>query len=265
VPAADPISTQTGEFVLVQVVVPGIPAENAGVLLLDPSARQPFLRFRRDLPELSEDDADILEELQYDLENKGNELGGLGLLAWLEENASNFVRITDREQVLVDNYERTLNRLYSRHIAPKVLPFRTHLPMYSARAAAGKFGERMEVESEGWIEAPERLRLTDDMFVAHVTGRSMEPRIPDGSLCVFRANPVGSRQNKLVLVMNYGEPGENRFTIKRYKSSKRQTEEGWEHERILLEPLNPEFEPWELEEGSIRIVGEFIQVLENEE
>ena len=40
----------------------------------------------------------------------------------------------------------------------------------------------------------------------------MEPRIPDGSLCVFRYNVVGSRNGKLVLVMHYGETGENRFT-----------------------------------------------------
>jgi phage repressor protein C with HTH and peptisase S24 domain len=71
----------------------------------------------------------------------------------------------------------------------------------------------MEVEPEEWVEAPEGLRITDDMFVAHVTGRSMEPRIPNGSLCVFRGNVAGSRQNKLVLVMLYGVAGENRFTI----------------------------------------------------
>jgi hypothetical protein len=38
------------------------------------------------------------------------------------------------------------------------------------------------------------------MFVAHVEGRSMEPRIPDGSLNIFRAPVVGSRQGKIVLV-----------------------------------------------------------------
>jgi phage repressor protein C with HTH and peptisase S24 domain len=124
----------------------------------------------------------------------------------------------------------------------------------------------MEVEAEGWVEAPEGLRLTEDMFVAHVTGRSMEPRIPAGSLCVFRGGSalVGSRQGKLVLVMNYGEPGENRFTIKRYRSVKQQTEEGWTHNKIILEPLNPEYESWEIDEDSnVRVIGEFVQVLES--
>ena len=92
----------------------------------------------------------------------------------------------------------------------------------------------------------------------------MEPRIPDGSLCVFRYNVVGSRNGKLVLVMHYGETGENRFTIKRYRSVKAQSEEGWKHEKIVLEPLNPEYEPWELEENSpIKVLAEFVTVLEN--
>ena len=101
----------------------------------------------------------------------------------------------------------------------------------------------MEADQEDWIEAPADLRLTEDMFVAHVVGRSMEPRIPAGSLCIFRRNVTGSRQGRLVLVENYGETGENRYTIKRYTSLKRQTgEEEWEHETIRLEPLNPEYE-----------------------
>jgi SOS-response transcriptional repressor LexA len=248
---------------VVQAEVANGHAENIGVLLLDAGRDRVYLRFRRDFRELaSEEDAEFLEAIADDLAVKAHEMRG-GLLDWLEENASNFIRVTDRQPVMVEDFEKALTRLYSRHVAPKVLPFRTHLPQYSLRAAAGKWGEHMEVEPEEWVEAPEGLRITDDMFVAHVTGRSMEPRIPDGSLCVFRGNVAGSRQNKLVLVMHYGEAGENRFTIKRYKSTKRQAEEGWTHNEITLEPLNPEYDAWKLEEGSpIKVIGEFVTVLE---
>lgn len=262
------LQMRTGYYTVVEVAIPGNPSESAGILLVDPASSRAYLRFRRDLPELSEDDSELLEELEADLERKASELGGTALLEWLEENASNFVRITDREAVTVDTFERTLNRLYSRHVSAKVLPFRTHLPLYSVQAAAGKWGREMDVEEstpDTWLEAPAGLRLTEDMFVAHVTGRSMEPRIPAGSLCVFRGGSAlaGSRTGKLVLVMNYGEPGENRFTIKRYRSTKTRTEEGWQHEKIVLEPLNPEYESWELDENArIRVVGEFVQVLE---
>jgi SOS-response transcriptional repressor LexA len=67
----------------------------------------------------------------------------------------------------------------------------------------------------------------------------------------------------LLLIENYGETGENRYTIKRYKSMKRQVgSDEWEHQTIRLEPLNPEYEAWELAPSDIRVVGEFVRVLE---
>ena len=265
--AAHPVSTELGVYVVIEIAAPGVPSENAGVLLVDSATGKGYLRMRRDLAELREEDSDILEELTGDLEAKADEMSGRELLTWLEQNASNFVRISDREEVMVDTFDRTLKRLYSRHVSAKVLPFRTHLPLYAAQAAAGKWGPEMEVdrEPESWIETPEGLRLTEDMFVARVTGHSMEPRIPANSLCVFRGGSAlaGSRQGKLVLVMNYGEPGENRFTIKRYTSTKQRTEEGWQHESITLEPLNPEYEAWALDENArLAVIGEFVTVLE---
>jgi hypothetical protein len=106
------------------------------------------------------------------------------------------------------------------------------------------------------------------MFVARVVGRSMEPRIPDGSLCVFRKGVVGSRSGKLVLVERFGVTETSaRYTIKKYtsdKGKKPQPEEGeWEHAWVRLEPLNKEFEGFELKEGEARVIAEFIQVLEN--
>jgi SOS-response transcriptional repressor LexA len=149
----------------------------------------------------------------------------------------------------------------------KVLPFATHLPVYSLRAAAGKFGQDMEAEAEEWVAAPAGLRLTPDMFVVHVTGHSMEPAIPDGSRAVFRYQPVGSRQGKRVLVWRRGaSEGGGEFTVKVYESRKRITEEGWEHTQILLKPLNPEYDVLELDEsGQYQILGELVSVLADEE
>ena len=257
------LTTQLGQYAVVHVALPGASPVNAGVLLLDPSTNNLHIRFRRDWDEIAEgEDAEVMEALAGDIESKAREMGASQLLDWMEEHLSNVVRISDREEVMVDSFESSAARLYRQHVSPKVLSFRTHLPKYSLRAAAGRFGEGMEVEPEDWEECPANLKLTDDMFIAHVVGRSMEPRIPDGSLCVFRYNVVGSRNGKLVLVMHYGETGENRFTIKRYRSVKSQLDEGWKHEKIVLEPLNPEYEPWELEENSpIKVIGEFITVL----
>jgi SOS-response transcriptional repressor LexA len=254
-PAAPAIATARGEFVLVEAAVAGMQPDIIGVLLLDPQQNTLYPRFRRDWTELFRDDEDVeyFSALEDDLRGKANELGAGSLLGWLEDTLSHGLRVTDREAVLVEDWNRSLARLYNRHVTPKVLPFRTHLPLYSARAAAGKFGDSSEVEAEGWVEIPAGTRLGEDMFVAHVTGRSMEPKIPDGSLCVFRANPAGSRTGRLVLVENFGEPGENRYTIKRYRRA---------GQKVMLEPLNPDYQAWELDpDARIRVLAEFVEVL----
>jgi len=78
----------------------------------------------------------------------------------------------------------------------------------------------------------------------------MQPRIPDGSLCIFREGVTGSREGRLVLVEALGRGANDRYTVKRYHSVKTQAADGsWAHGRITLEPLNPEFEAWDLIPG----------------
>jgi uncharacterized protein len=138
------------------------------------------------------------------------------------------------------------------------------LPLYSLKAACGNFGEGQYAEETGWVKVESPGRLNRNMFVVQARGRSMEPRIPDGSLCVFRANVVGSRQNKIVLVQHRGlyDPDHNgSYTIKTYTSEKSYDRETgqWQHERIVLKPLNPDYSPIVIEEeGDFTVVGEFI-------
>ena len=166
----------------------------------------------------------------------------------------------------MEDFERALGRLYRQHVSSTVREFVTHLPRYSLEVAAGPFLENREVEAEGWEEAPAGLRLAQGMFVARVQGRSMEPLIPDGALCVFRAGVTGSRQGRLVLVEAVGEGANDRYTVKRYRSEKAvdESEDRWAHGSITLEPLNPEFAAWDLttEADRYRIIAEFVQVLD---
>jgi hypothetical protein len=95
----------------------------------------------------------------------------------------------------------------------------------------------------------------------------MEPLIPDGSYCLFRGPVVGSRQGKRLLIEQTSGPGAadaaNRYTVKRYTSSKTVSQDGsWEHNAIRLEPLNPEFEAFDLGAGDFRVIAEFVQVLQ---
>jgi len=265
--------SQSGEFALLQVALPGSEPRNAGVFLLDPASGQIYTRIRAEWPDVAEtDDRELLELLDLDIRLKAKEIGGAEFLRSLEDTLSNTLRITPREQVAVTGFAETLERLYAEHVNPKkdageIREFETHLPLYSVQAAAGKFGEERAVEPEGWVKAPARLRLHPSMFVARVVGRSMEPRIADGSLCIFRAGVVGSRQGKLVLVERMGAADETaRYTVKKYTSKKtpvgRGEDASWQHTTVRLEPLNPEFEGFELVEGQCRVIAEFVQVLD---
>src|ERR1035441_3079418 len=263
-----PISARTrGEFVLLQLALPGQPVDDVGVLLLDadPDSGRHALRLRAHWEDLAgPEDAAYLAALEHDFQDKIAELGARRLLESWEDSLSHVLRVSAREAVPVDSFSRVADRIFERHVEKlTVQPFRTHLPLYTLRAAAGKFGADEEVgaQPEDWVRAPERLRLTEGMFVAHVEGRSMDPRIPDGSLNIFRGPVVGSRQGKIVLVELIGV--HERFTVKRYTSRKSSAgEDEWEHDRILLEPLNPEYEVLDLAPDRLKVVAEWIQTLE---
>ena len=232
--SATVLSMRKGEYLLLEAELPGRGLETIGVLLYDPEEHRLQPRLRRDWDRIAQDDeAEVLEMLAADLEDKIAEFGAEDFLGWLEGTLSDTVRLSERRPVAVGGFTGTLNRLYREHVPSTVQRFQTHLPVYSLRAAAGRWGEHMEEQAEpseadDWLETPPGLRLTDGMFVAQVVGQSMEPLIPDGSWCVFRAPVVGSREGKRVLVANRNESesGGQRYTIKRYRSHKIQRDDG---------------------------------------
>jgi SOS-response transcriptional repressor LexA len=165
---------------------------------------------------------------------------------------------------------------------PRALPFRprrvepaaeeryvTCVPLLPLKVAAGAFGEAQPAldEETEWVGVPSRHRLRPGMFVAEVVGKSMEPEIPDGSYCLFRAPVEGTRQDRVVLAELRDavdpESGE-RYTVKRYESEKREVEGSWRHASVTLRPANPEFQPIVLDvadEERMRVVAELVAVL----
>lgn len=140
--------------------------------------------------------------------------------------------------------------------------YTTHLPVYDLKVAAGGWGEQGAPEVAGWTEVIGH-QIRPGMFVAQVVGPSMEPRIPSGSWCLFAPCPAGSRQGRLLLVQihTHVDPQDGgRYTIKRYRSTKRSTDDGWEHQSIELQPLNPEFPAIPVDQDNaedLRVLGEF--------
>src|SRR5208283_4147275 len=187
-------ATSSARYAILAAHVLGEGKTPAGILLEDSREDRLYIRLRKDWEEIAdEEEAEVLSLLEDDLNAKASEMGAGKLLAWLEEDASGSITIDDPEDVLVEDFPRALNRLYRQHVRSKVQRFITHLPRYSLRAAAGKFLDNEPVSEQGWEVAPAGLHLIEGMFVAEIVGDSMEPLIPDGSLCVFRLNVVGSR------------------------------------------------------------------------
>jgi hypothetical protein len=264
---------------LLELARPGRASEPLGILFVDDESDALSLRLRQTgsgapgFEELEEQESDFLAALGPDLEAKAREAGGHALLALLEDSLSNYLRLGERRTIGYSGDARPMvDRLFEEHVAGSagdVQPFVTHLPLYALRAAATKFGDEFDpeqiAEPLAWMRAPAGLRLREGMFIAQVTGRSMEPLIPDGSYCIFRAPVVGSRQGKRLLIEQTGGQGADpasRYTVKRYTSRKTESEDGtWEHAAIRLEPLNPEFEAFELASGEFRVIAEFVQVL----
>ncbi|MFQ5699639.1 MAG: type ISP restriction/modification enzyme [Myxococcota bacterium] len=146
----------------------------------------------------------------------------------------------------------------------------TCVPLVPLEAAAGAFSDPQHLEDDKWewVEIDSKHRLRGGMFVAHVVGHSMEPKIADGSYCLFRAPVEGSRQGKILLVQHHDihdpETGGS-FTVKRYSSEKVTNPDGtWRHTKVTLSPLNPEYEPIVLtpdSEDEVRVIAEWVQVL----
>ena len=142
------------------------------------------------------------------------------------------------------------------------------LPVYSIKAACGYFGEGEEVNELGWIRVEGVGKLNRNMYVVQAIGHSMEPRINDGDYCVFRANPAGSREGKIVLVQHtnfYDSDYSGAYSIKEYSSLKSYDEfGGWQHEKIELKPLNSDYNSIIItpDDGDeFRVIGEFIGVI----
>ena len=152
-------------------------------------------------------------------------------------------------------------------------PYTSCVPISSLKAAAGLWSEEQS-DLGGLAEHAQEwamlagFKLSAGMFVAQVIGHSMEPLVPSGSYCLFRAVPAGTKEGRKLLVWHAGVTDvetSGQYTLKVYHSEKSSIDgEGLLNARVVLKPLNPAFQPIALtvsEEGSVRAVAEFVRVL----
>jgi SOS-response transcriptional repressor LexA len=239
--------------------------ENCGVVVTDTETNEIAFRFRRDWASYAGEEAEVLEAIAADLPDKAAEMGVHAFLAWIDSDLSNTFRCGAPRKAMAIDLERTAQTLYNQEVHTPALPYQTHLPVMCF-AAAGPMIDNPETDHEEWIDVGGG-RIGKDYFLVRICGHSMEPDIPDGSLCLFRKYYAGSRTGKIMLVHEMtDEGGMGRFAIKRYESRKRQTAEGWEHERLRMHSDNPEYQEFELsEERRYETIGEFVQVVADPE
>ena len=166
--------------------------------------------------------------------------------------------------------------------AREVKPYQNSVPIYDLAIAAGQFsgsqvvheapkdGDIGAIEQYDWVELPEAFRPQPGLFVAKVAGESMNRRIPNGSWCLFKLAPGGTRQGKVVLVQHRDiddvDTG-GHYTIKVYESEKSSHDDGgWQHKRIILKPETtaPGYGPIVLngeEAGELKVIAELVAVL----
>jgi DUF2075 family protein len=155
----------------------------------------------------------------------------------------------------------------------EVRPFENCVPLYDLKVAAGPFSDEQQVEDSSdikWVELPDAFRHQRGLFVAQVVGESMNRRIPNGSWCLFRLKPVGSRQGKVVLVQHRDiadADNGGQFTVKKYESKKRLLRDGsWRHTSIILQPDTTAtgYEPiifTEEQVEDVKVIAELVAVL----
>lgn len=151
------------------------------------------------------------------------------------------------------------------------------LPVYDLTVSAGSFGEFQvpDVEDVDWVSLPDGFKASTNMFIAKVVGESMNRVIPSGSWCIFRLNPAGTREGKIVLAQlrNFTDPEEGgAYTVKRYHSDstpgaglKNRSSKQAANKRIFLTPESTQdvFKAIEVrpDDDHVRIIAEFVRVI----
>lgn len=143
------------------------------------------------------------------------------------------------------------------------------VPIFDVKVAAGDFSKEQWLQDCRYAELPDHFTAKPGFFIAQVVGESMNRRIPNGSWCLFREAPDGSRNGKVVIVQSRdiqdSETG-GQYTVKVYQSEKAVREDSWSHCSIQLRPdsMDHNFKPITLNPDTLHelhVIGEFVGII----
>ncbi len=130
-------------------------------------------------------------------------------------------------------------------------------------------GLRNVPRADFWIRT-ERDGLLDGLFAARVNGESLNQRVPNGSMCLFRAEPASIRRGRVVMVQHpdISDPElGGSYTVKVYGGDTGTLDVGARgHRRVVLRPDSdqPAFEEIVIhpqETPDLAVIAEMVEVL----
>ncbi len=151
----------------------------------------------------------------------------------------------------------------------EVKPYENAVPIYNLGIAAGQLSDEQQVDEFDWVELPDSFKPQKGHFVIRVVGESMNKRIPNGAWCLFKTNPGGSRNNKVVIVQHKDIQDQDTggsYTVKLYSSEKITSGDKWQHSKIVLRPDSyiESYEDLVFDDdsaGELSVIGELVAVL----
>jgi SOS-response transcriptional repressor LexA len=147
--------------------------------------------------------------------------------------------------------------------------YRTTLPVYRMKVAAGEFSDFQEGGTEAWVRPGTGVSVAKGLCIVQVRGRSMEPEIPDGAYCLF-SRGAWTPKNGDVGIFSLHESVDpdsgDRFTVKRVRFRREDREDGPVQVGSLV-PANPEYQPIVVDNpedwGAIKPFAKFLKVLKS--
>jgi hypothetical protein len=143
------------------------------------------------------------------------------------------------------------------------------VPLYDlAIATDANLADRV-ADSPDWVNLPDGFQSSPNFFVARITGKAINRRVPSGSMCLFRANPSEVREDKVVLVyhpeISDRELG-GQFSVRVFGSELVGAADGSRSKRIILRPDSDDagftsivFDS--VDDGETRILAELVAVI----
>ncbi len=125
--------------------------------------------------------------------------------------------------------ESTVSLPFRRLPNEEIRPYQNSVPLYDLRVAVESSNdEQQPVENMDWVELPDVFRPQQGLFVSKVIDESTDRRIPNDSWCLFKMNPAGTLQGKVVLAQHRkiaGNDTDGDYTVEVYESKKEQETE----------------------------------------